>query len=348
MDFDNTNGAWPYSNLMQASDGKLYGMTALGGSNGVGVIFSFDPSSSTYTKLQDFNGINGAKPNFGSAFIEVANSEGNCTIPAVSIAIISGTNPACAGQLINFSATPVNGGSFPAYQWKVDGNNVGTDSPTYSSPTLTNGQVVSCVMTSNLPNANPLTANSNSITMTVNAVVIPTITIAQTSCAGDSVVFSSSITNGGTAPSYFWSFNGAGTPANITDSNFILNTTSNGTQVLCRLTSNDGCANPSQITSLPLTINCIAPNANDSEEFKILPNPNSGSFAVRIRLNTQRRVQYTLFTTLGQLLYQSPIYQIYGTQTNQINVSRLADAVYFLKAEIGNRIITKKVIVIRN
>jgi uncharacterized repeat protein (TIGR03803 family) len=33
-----------------------------GGSSGYGVIFSFDPSSSTYTKLIDFVGINGSDP----------------------------------------------------------------------------------------------------------------------------------------------------------------------------------------------------------------------------------------------------------------------------------------------
>jgi uncharacterized repeat protein (TIGR03803 family) len=70
-DFDNINGANPYGNLMQASDGKLYGMTSAGGSSNVGVIFSFDPSASTYTKLKDYNGANGANPSYGSAFIEV-------------------------------------------------------------------------------------------------------------------------------------------------------------------------------------------------------------------------------------------------------------------------------------
>ncbi len=70
-DFDGANGAYPYGNLMQASDGKLYGMTNSGGSSDVGVIFSYDPSTSTYTKLQDYNGANGANPSIGSAFIEV-------------------------------------------------------------------------------------------------------------------------------------------------------------------------------------------------------------------------------------------------------------------------------------
>ena len=43
-----------YENLIQASDGKMYGMTAFGGS-GYGVIFSYDPSSGTYSKLKDFD-----------------------------------------------------------------------------------------------------------------------------------------------------------------------------------------------------------------------------------------------------------------------------------------------------
>jgi uncharacterized repeat protein (TIGR03803 family) len=60
--FDSTNGAYPRGSLMQAIDGKIYGMTGGGGSNNYGVIFSFDPSTSTYTKLYDFDNINGANP----------------------------------------------------------------------------------------------------------------------------------------------------------------------------------------------------------------------------------------------------------------------------------------------
>jgi uncharacterized repeat protein (TIGR03803 family) len=63
--FDKDNGAYPYGSLMQASDGRLYGMTNQGGSSNRGVIFSFDPSTSIYTKLKDFDGTNGAYP-YGS------------------------------------------------------------------------------------------------------------------------------------------------------------------------------------------------------------------------------------------------------------------------------------------
>ena len=62
VDFDLTNGANPNGNLVQASNGKLYGLTTNGGSSGSGVIFSFDPSSSTYTKLKNLDGTDGANP----------------------------------------------------------------------------------------------------------------------------------------------------------------------------------------------------------------------------------------------------------------------------------------------
>lgn len=67
FDFDGAiNGGYPYGLLIQASDGKLYGMTRNGGSGiGVGVLFQYDPATSTYTKKFDFGGANGYSP-FGS------------------------------------------------------------------------------------------------------------------------------------------------------------------------------------------------------------------------------------------------------------------------------------------
>src|SRR5436853_338175 len=67
QDFYGPNGANPYGNLMQATDGMLYGMTNYGGANGLGVVFSFDPSKSIYTKLKDYDRTNGAYPSEGSA-----------------------------------------------------------------------------------------------------------------------------------------------------------------------------------------------------------------------------------------------------------------------------------------
>ncbi|MCI5090928.1 choice-of-anchor Q domain-containing protein [Phaeodactylibacter sp.] len=88
------------------------------------------------------------------------------TNPTVTIAADPG-NSITTGTSVTFTATPTNGGTSPAYQWKVNGTNVGTDQATYTSTTLADGDVVTCEMTSNDPCADPTTATSAGITMTV-------------------------------------------------------------------------------------------------------------------------------------------------------------------------------------
>ncbi|HPM31206.1 MAG TPA: hypothetical protein PLJ60_12805, partial [Chryseolinea sp.] len=47
------NGEQPYGGLALADNGKLYGMTEVGGINSVGVVFEFDPATQAFTKLKD-------------------------------------------------------------------------------------------------------------------------------------------------------------------------------------------------------------------------------------------------------------------------------------------------------
>lgn len=60
--FYGTDGSAPEGTLMQAANGKLYGVTANGGVNNAGVLFSYDIAASTYTKLYDFDGTTGSNP----------------------------------------------------------------------------------------------------------------------------------------------------------------------------------------------------------------------------------------------------------------------------------------------
>jgi gliding motility-associated-like protein len=86
-------------------------------------------------------------------------------VPAVSISISA--NGVCAGTPVTLTASPTNGGNSPDYQWLFNGNNAGTNSPTFSSSTFANGDIVSCVMTSSSLCATPTSATSNSIVMNI-------------------------------------------------------------------------------------------------------------------------------------------------------------------------------------
>ena len=85
--------------------------------------------------------------------------------PSVSI---TGTSNICTGTSTTFTATPANGGSVPSYQWKLNSSNIGTNSTTYTNSGLTNGDIVSVVMTANNTCQTTSTGTSNSITMIVS------------------------------------------------------------------------------------------------------------------------------------------------------------------------------------
>ena len=128
----------------------------------------------------------------------------------VGVSIAASANPVCAGIPVIFTATPTNGGSAPSYQWKVNGISVGTNSPSYTYNPAS-GDLVSCILTSNIlcPSGNP--ATSNTITMTVNPNLPVSVSISASAnpfCQGSAVTFTATPTNGGTSPYYQWIVNG--------------------------------------------------------------------------------------------------------------------------------------------
>ncbi len=111
--------------------------------------------------------------------------------PSVSIATPT-VSPICAGTSVTFTTTPTNGGT-PTYQWKLNGENVGTGGTTYTTTTLANGDQVSCEMTSTLC-ASPNPATSNTITMAVNSRPTSNINGTTTVCTGQSATLSINVT----------------------------------------------------------------------------------------------------------------------------------------------------------
>jgi hypothetical protein len=172
-------------------------------------------------------------------------------VPSVTIAASSTT--ICLGTNVTFTATPVNGGT-PSYQWKLNGADVGTNSPTYQNSTLANNDVVSVVMTSTLTCVTQPDATSNVITMTVNAPVTPSVTIAAsatTICAGTNVTFTATPANGGT-PSYQWKLNGADVGTNsATYQNAVL---ANNDVITVVMTTSLTCVTQATATSNPVTM----------------------------------------------------------------------------------------------
>ena len=193
--------------------------------------------------------------------------------PTISISASPG-NTICSGTAVTFSSTITNGGTGATYQWKKNGTSIpGATSSTYSSSTLSNGDVITCVLSSSLNCASPMSATSNSISMTVNATSGPTANVSvspgSSICVGDIVTFTANVTNGGSSPQYQWQKNGTNI-AGALSSTLTTGAVSNSDVFTCFVTSSSPCANPDTVTSNGITMTV---NVNSSPSTLISANP---------------------------------------------------------------------------
>lgn len=88
------------------------------------------------------------------------------TIPSVSIAITSGSQSICTGASVTFTATAAYTSTTAVYQWKKNGTVVGSNSATYTTSELANGDMITCSLTSE--SGSPV---SNGITISVSSTI---------------------------------------------------------------------------------------------------------------------------------------------------------------------------------
>lgn len=167
----------------------------------------------------------------------------------------------CTGSLLTYTATVVNGGSTPTYNWTVNGISYAT-TPTFIYVPL-DGDLIQATLTSSFGCASPATVNSNTITMTVDATQTPAITISSsasaagdTSCPADPVTFTAHSIYGGASPVFKWIKNGIAVATGPTFTYI----PANGDSLQCRFFSSAVCrtvdsvvSNTIRMTILPFT-----------------------------------------------------------------------------------------------
>ena len=244
----------------------------------------------------------------------------------------------CAGKEVTFTATVVNPGSNPVYQWQKNTVNVGTNSATYTANSLADNDIISCEFSSDVYNV-PTTASSNGITMTVTPSVSPSIILAVTPATtvdvGDTVLFATTITNGGSNPVYKWYKNqveitGVTTAEfeAVAGIDFI-----SGDAIYASMTSDEACANPENVSSsvFNMTVNTVGIYSNNHQfvNLKLYPNPNKGQFLLAGNLPNAGKYTIKITNQLGQQVFVKDI-QSGKTLQHEISLNDLAAGVYFL------------------
>lgn len=175
--------------------------------------------------------------------------------PTVSIS--ASATSICVGTNVTFTASPVNGGSSPTYQWKVNGSNVTGSGSIFSSSTLANGDAVSVELSSSENCLTASTATSNTINMSVSSAVAPAVSISSNDtivCQGSSSTFSATATNAGASPTYQWKVNGVNAGTNSSTFSSPLN---NNDAVSVEITSSLACASPTTAVSANKTVQVL-------------------------------------------------------------------------------------------
>jgi hypothetical protein len=170
--------------------------------NGSGIALNYGPFTTAGTYLIASTNVSTTCTSdmSGSAMVTVSAP----VAPSVTLSTGSDVN-ICAGAVLTLTASPVNGGTSPAYQWTVNGTVAGSSNTYTYVPS--NGDMVTARLTSDAACASPLTASATSL-VTVVPYQTPAATITAAPgnmvCSGTQVTYNATASNGGSAPVYTW------------------------------------------------------------------------------------------------------------------------------------------------
>lgn len=119
---------------------------------------------------------------------------------------VSPSDTLCGATPVTFTARPRSAPYWSDYRWRVNGVLVGTDSSSYTSSTLSNGDFITCTII-DTAQGGIIISYSDTVTMVVRSVVVPSVSIITTGdtvCNGAGVFFTAAGINGGSAPVYTW------------------------------------------------------------------------------------------------------------------------------------------------
>jgi hypothetical protein len=243
---------------------------------------------------------------------------------AFNITVVQYQSISCFGDCNGSYVATAHSGT-PPYRWNGGPyTNNATDTGRnlcVGSYTVTARDTLGCTATAVVTITQPAPLSLNIIN-----VISPT-------CGGCPDGSATGSTTGGTSPySYLWTPGGQ-TTATVTG-------LTAGTYTCC-VTDSHGCMTCTPVTLTPTGINELS---TESPDFTILPNPNNGTFQLRIA-NFQSSAEYSIevYNVLGEKVYHAPLSAQSTIQS--IDISGLGKGVYILSLKTGTQQALKKVVV---
>ncbi len=330
------------ASITNGGSGPLYQWAVNGVNSGTGSTFSYVPTNGDVVSVALTSSAVCAIP------AVVNHSIAMTVLPKLMPGVAVSANPGvivCQGSVVNFTATPTNGGVTPSYLWKKNSVTVSTSS-TYSYAPADN-DVITCTMTSNYECPLAPAVTSSPITMEVNAPVTPAVSIIASPgtevSAGVAVTLTADITNAVPFPSYQWQVNGLPV-AGATLPSFTSDEFKNLDIVTCAVTSGGGC--PGMTGTGTVTMRVIGVGVKQvlaGSDIKLVPNPSKGIFTLKGTLGTNLDEEVTIEVTnmLGQVVLTQRAATRNGAIDEKVQMPyNIANGMYIvnLHAEGGNKV----------
>ena len=257
---------------------QIGGAAASGGSAAATAVYKWESSANGTTGWAIISGatVKDYSPSVstGTTYYRRSDTKGICIAavsnvvkitvdPAVTTPVISADQQICSGSSPAQLTGAIAGGgataATAAYKWEL--SSTGTSgwtiiasatSKDYAPGTLTATTYYRRTDTKGI--CTP--AISNTIKITVNPIVTPTVSIstpATTICTGASVTFNTTIANEGTAPVYQWKKDGVAITGE-TNASYTTNTGTNGNSYTVEMTSNELCKTTATVQSNNIVI----------------------------------------------------------------------------------------------
>ena len=259
----------------------------------------------------------------------------------------------CQGNDATLIATPVNGGYAPTFSWVKNGQPFQTGASfTYRPAT---GDSLTCTMVSNYHCSVPTNIATATIALSVNPVIIVTVTSSQgvLLTIGTVDTLTAHVTYGGDNPSYQWYKNGIMIPG-ATNYKLVRNDFRDRDSLTCVVTTGSG--TPCEgIKGYNWAILAVAPLGVNNMgiidgNWNIAPNPNEGEFELSGRVAAELdAVHISIMNVMGQLVYSRSSLVNNGAVAEKIAIGKeLPAGNYILEVgTLGGRLFIGKVVLAR-
>lgn len=178
---------------------------------------------------------------YNGVFTNVWMLKLGCEPVMSSVSISSPSAMFCSGGNAVFTASVVNGGNAPFFQWYKNNVKVGEGSASYEDASPANGDSIYCLLTSDIACALTNKVRSNTVGIVISTKIVPAVSVSvagTTVCRGSQVLFVA-ISAGADSNVFNWFVNSRSYPVN--SDSFYTSDLADGDSVYVQMTSNGYC-----------------------------------------------------------------------------------------------------------